>query len=161
MSVDSAHKSRWVIAEVVFGFPFLLSLKINFMAPLTLAVGTFRIGFLAVGIVLVIIGFVLVVLARREFNHFHQPTDLGHPTSKVIISGVFAISRNPLYLASIFIILGLALALNILWAVVMLLVSIIICNYFLIIPEERYLAAKFGSEYQEYTASVHRWFGRK
>ena len=31
---------------------------------------------------------------------------------------------------------------------------------FIILPEERYLAAKFGKEYVIYTASVHRWLGR-
>jgi protein-S-isoprenylcysteine O-methyltransferase Ste14 len=43
----------------------------------------------------------------------------------------------------------------------MLVLSIIICHYVLILPEEQYLAAKFGEDYKKYTASVHRWFGRK
>jgi protein-S-isoprenylcysteine O-methyltransferase Ste14 len=56
---------------------------------------------------------------------------------------------------------GIALTLNILWALVTLLASIVLCHYILIIPEEKYLAAKFSKEYEEYVASVHRWFGRK
>lgn len=84
-----------------------------------------------------------------------------YTTSKVVKTGVFAISRNPLYLASVVVLLGLASAINMLWAVIMLLLSIIICRYVLIIPEEQYLAEKFGQEYKEYTASVHRWLGRK
>jgi protein-S-isoprenylcysteine O-methyltransferase Ste14 len=43
----------------------------------------------------------------------------------------------------------------------MLVVSIIICHYVLILPEEQYLARKFGDEYEEYIASVRRWLGRK
>ena len=161
MSVDSAHNSHWEIAEVVFGIPFLISIAINFVVPFSVPQGIFRQILIPVGIVLIIIGIDLVVLARREFAYFSQPTDPGHPTSKVVKTGVFAISRNPLYLASVLVFLGLALALNILWAVVMLLLSIIICLYVLIIPEEQYLAEKFGEEYKEYTASVHRWLGRK
>jgi protein-S-isoprenylcysteine O-methyltransferase Ste14 len=161
MSVDSAHKSHWEIAEVVFGIPFLISIAINFVVPFSLPQGIFRQILIPVGIVLIIIGIGFVILARREFAYFSQPTDPGHPTSKVVKTGVFAISRNPLYLASILVFLGLALALNMLWAVVMLLLSIIICLYVLIIPEEQYLTEKFGEEYKKYIASVHRWLGRK
>jgi protein-S-isoprenylcysteine O-methyltransferase Ste14 len=161
MNVDSAHKSRWEIAEVVFGIPFLISVALHFVVPFSLPQGIFRQILIPVGIILIIIGIGFVVLARREFAYFNQPTDPGHPTSKVVNTGVFGISRNPLYLASVILFSGLALALNMLWALVMLLFSIVVCIYVLIIPEEQYLAAKFGEEYKEYAASVHRWLGRK
>ena len=161
MSVDSAHKSRWEIGEVVFGIPFLISIAMHFVIPFSLPQGIFRQVLIPVGIVLILIGIDFIVLARREFAYFSQPTDPGHPTSRIINTGVFAISRNPLYLGGVIIFLGLALALNIPWALVTLLLSIILCHYVLIVPEERYLAAKFGEEYKEYAASVHRWFGRK
>ena len=160
-SVDSAHKSQWEIAEVVFGVPFLISIAFQFVVPFSLPQGILRQILIPVGIILIIIGIGFVVLALREFAYFNQPTDPGHPTSKLVKTGVFGISRNPLYLASVIVFLGLALALNMLWAIVMLLLSIIICLYVLIIPEEQYLAAKFGEEYKDYTASVHRWLGRK
>lgn len=73
----------------------------------------------------------------------------------------FSVSRNPLYLGGIIALLGLALALNVLWVLVALLVSIVLCHYILIVPEEQYLAAKFGQEYEDYLSAVHRWFGRK
>ena len=161
MTEEAAHKSRWEIAEVVFGVPFLISIAINFVVPFSLPQENFRQVLIPVGIVLIIIGIGFVVLARREFAYFRQPTDPGHPTNKVVKTGVFAISRNPLYLGSVIVLFGVALMLNILWALVTLLLSIIICLYVLIIPEEQYLAEKFGEEYKEYTASVHRWLGRK
>ena len=113
------------------------------------------------GIVLIITGIGLIISARRELAYNGQPTDPGHPTSKVVQTGVFSISRNPLYLASVMVFFGMALALNILWAFVALLASIVICYYVLIIPEEQYLTVKFGKEYDEYVGSVHRWLGRK
>ena len=160
MSVDSAHKSNWEIAEVIFGIPFLASIVFHFIIPLSLPQGIFRQTLIFAGIALIIIGIGFIILARREFARFDQPTDPGHPTSQVVKTGVFAISRNPLYLASIIVLLGIALALNMLWALVTLVVSIIICHYVLIVPEENYLMAKFGEEYRDYTVTVHRWLGR-
>jgi protein-S-isoprenylcysteine O-methyltransferase Ste14 len=161
MNVDSAHKSRWEIAEVVFGVPFLISIAIHFVIPFSLPQGILRQVLIPVAIVLIITGIGLIVLARRELSRYRQPTDPGQPTSKVVKTGVFAISRNPLYLGSVILFSGFALTLNILWILVMLLLSIILCHQILIIPEERYLTAKFGAEYKEYAATVHRWFGRK
>lgn len=161
MKVDSAHKSRWEIAEVVFGIPFLASIALQFVVPFSLSQGVVRQALIPVGIALIIAGIGVIVLARREFARYGQPTDPGHPTSKVVKTGVFAISRNPLYLGGSISLLGIALLLNTLWAIVMLLLSIIICRYVLIIPEERYLATKFGNEYKDYVASVNRWLGRK
>lgn len=161
MSVDSAHKSRWAIGEVVFGIPFLISLALHFVVPVSLSQGIFRQILIPVGIVLIITGIAVIVLARRELARFHQPTDPGQPTSKVVNTGVFALSRNPLYLASVLVFLGLALALNMFWALAALLLSIILCHYVLIMPEERYLAAKFGEDYKAYATSVRRWLGRK
>lgn len=161
MNVDTAHKNRWEIAEVVFGVPFLLSIAIQFVIPLSFHRGILRQALVSVGIASIILGIVFIFLARREFARFHQPTDPGHPTSKVVMTGVFSISRNPLYLGSVILLVGIALILNILWAFIALLLSIIICHYVLIVPEEKYLAAKFGDEYREYIATVRRWLGRK
>jgi protein-S-isoprenylcysteine O-methyltransferase Ste14 len=160
MSVDSAHTSNWEIAEVVFGIPFLVSIVLHIIVPLSLPQGILRQALIPAGIALIIIGIGFIILARREFAGFGQPTDPGHPTSQLVKTGVFAISRNPLYLASIIVLLGIALALNILWSLVTLVVSTIICHYVLIVPEENYLMAKFGEEYRDYSATVHRWLGR-
>jgi protein-S-isoprenylcysteine O-methyltransferase Ste14 len=159
--MDSAHKSNWEIAEVVFGIPFLISIVLHFIIPFSLVQGILRQVLISIGIVLIITGVGVAVLARCEFVHHSQPTDPGHPTTRIIQTGVFAVSRNPLYLASVMIFLGLTLALNMPWGLITLIASIILCHYVLIIPEERYLTAKFGKEYEDYAASVHRWLGHR
>jgi protein-S-isoprenylcysteine O-methyltransferase Ste14 len=93
-------------------------------------------------------------LTRRLFAYFSQPTDPGHPTSKVVKTSVFAISRNPLHLASVIVFVGFDLTLNMFGEVGMLLLSIITCHYVLIIPEAKYLADIFGEEYKEYIAFI-------
>ena len=161
MSTDAAHKSWWQISEVVFGIPLVISIALQLVIPVSLPQSILRQTLIPVGITLIITGIGFIVLTRRELARYGQPTDPGQPTSQVVKTGMFAVSRNPLYLGRVFVLFGMALTLNILWILVMLAFSIILCHHVLIIPEERYLTAKFGVEYRAYTASVHRWFGRK
>ena len=104
---------------------------------------------------------VLQFLPAGNLARYRQPTDPGHPTSKIVSTGVFSVSRNPLYLGGIFILAGISLAFNLPWVLILLIPSIVACHYVLVAPEESYLAARFGEEYRLYTARVHRWIGLK
>jgi protein-S-isoprenylcysteine O-methyltransferase Ste14 len=161
MSSDTAHRSRWEISEVVFGIPLLVSIALQWLVPLALPQGIPRQALIPVGIVLIIVGLSFIVLARREFAQYRQSMEPGHPISKIVQTGVFSISRNPLYLGIVIALSGIALVLNALWILVLLIAAMILCHFVLIAPEERYLKNKFGQEYLAYAASVRRWLGRK
>ncbi len=160
MPKDAAHERWWQISEVVFGIPLLIAIALQLTVPLSLPGGSLRLAFILVGAGLVVLGIALIVLTRREFARHGQWTDPGHPTSKIITTGVFSFSRNPLYLGAVCLLAGIALAFNLPWVLVLLVPAIVACHYILIAPEERYLADKFGEEYARYTATVHRWIGR-
>lgn len=161
MSNDVAHKSWWQIFEVVFGIPFLVAIALQLIVPISLPPGFITPARILGGAILIVVGIRLAVLARREFARYGQPTDPGLPTSKIISTGVFSISRNPLYLGGVFILAGISLAFNLPWVLILLIPSMIACHYILIAPEENYLAAKFGENYRIYIATVRRWIGRK
>lgn len=160
MSTDVAHSSGWQIFEVVFGVPFLVAITLQLAVPLAFPRGFLTPAIIPGGAAFIIVGASLVVLARRELAQRNQPTDPGRPTSRLVTTGVFSVSRNPLYLGGVCILVGIASALNLPWALVLLLPAIVACHYVLIAPEERYLVAQFGEEYRVYVATVHRWIGR-
>ncbi len=161
MTTDVAHKSWWQTFEVVFGIPMLAAIILQLTVTLSLSAGFLTPTIIFAGAVLLIVGVALVILARREFAQYGQPTEPGHPTSKLVTTGVFSVSRNPLYLGGVCILAGIALAIDLPWMLVLLLPALLACHYILIAPEERYLAAKFGEEYTMYATSVHRWLGRR
>ena len=160
MATDAAHTRWWQISELVFGIPLLAAIALQLALPVSIPYGLLAPAVMIAGAALIIAGTALVILARREFARHGQHTDPGHPTSKVMTTGVFSISRNPLYLGIVCFLVGIALAFDLTWVLVLLVPAIAACHHILIAPEEKYLASKFGQEYAMYAASVHRWLGR-
>ncbi len=161
MTPSSAHQSSWETSEVVFGIPLLISLVLGISWPFHIASGMLRWVFIPIGVILFILGVGLMIAARRELAQHSQPTDPGKPTTRIVESGVFSYSRNPLYLGIVILVVGVGLILNYWWVIIMLLPEILLCHFILIFPEEHYLSAVFGEEYQVYKHSVYRWVGKK
>ncbi len=75
----------------------------------------------------------------------------------VVTSGLYRITRNPMYLGLVLILTGLALYLDSPWALPGPLVFAAYITRFQIQPEERALTAHFGADYTAYCARVRRW----
>jgi protein-S-isoprenylcysteine O-methyltransferase Ste14 len=161
MKNNAAHSKGWQIFEVIFGLPFLAAIGLQRIIPIALPgrIPTYLI--ITAGVILASAGVVLVMLARQEFARYGQPTDPGHATTKILTTGVFSWSRNPLYLGGIFFLVGISFIFRLTWGLILLVPSFIVCHYILILPEEKYLAEKFDEDYRKYTSAVHRWVGRK
>ena len=80
-----------------------------------------------------------------------------HKNQELTMTGPYAFTRNPLYLGLIALYVGLALLWPSFWALVLTPVGIAALWWGAIAPEERYLRAKFGVEYDAYCARVRRW----
>ena len=81
----------------------------------------------------------------------------GGATTTLIGSGPFARSRNPLYVGLLVLSAGLALLAGSLWALAALPIEWALLRWGAVLAEERYLAAKFGTEYADYCGRVRRW----
>ena len=78
-------------------------------------------------------------------------------TTAMVTSGIYAVSRNPMYLGFLIALLGWAAFLSHLLAFVLLPLFVLYMNRFQIEPEERALSAKFGEQFRDYARSVRRW----
>jgi len=78
-------------------------------------------------------------------------------TSSLVVSGVYAFTRNPMYLGFLLLLAGWAIFLSNAIAFVFLPLFVFYMNRFQIEPEERALAAKFGQEFIAYKSRVRRW----
>jgi protein-S-isoprenylcysteine O-methyltransferase Ste14 len=110
------------------------------------------------GALVALLAISLFLFAVRTFRAAGTPVPGNRPTTTIVRTGPYRFSRNPIYLAFSLLQLGLALWLNILWLVVTLLAAVAVMSFVVIPKEERYLEARFPSEYSSYKASVRRWF---
>ena len=78
----------------------------------------------------------------------------------LVQGGVFAHSRNPLYLGNVLIAIGLALVIHACAFYVIVIPAIVIAYASIVAAEEAYLREKFDGLYDDYTLRVNRWWPR-
>ena len=78
-------------------------------------------------------------------------------SSSLVTTGVYKITRNPMYVGMLFLLFAWAVFLWSVWSLLGLLGFAAYMGRFQIAPEERVLAGLFGAQYAEYKARVRRW----
>jgi protein-S-isoprenylcysteine O-methyltransferase Ste14 len=115
------------------------------------------------GWLLILAGAAVIAMAVMQFRRARTTVDPMHPAkaSALVRSGIFAYSRNPMYLGMAIGLSGWALLLGSLspWLVVASFAPLL--TWLQILPEEAVLSTLFGHDYDEYCARVGRWIGRK
>ena len=110
-------------------------------------------------VVMVLLGLVISLGGVVSFKRANTTMDPKHPdqASTLISSGIYRYSRNPMYLGVLFMLVGWGFYLANLLSILCILIFIGYITRFQIIPEERLLQEKFGSEFLSYKRRVRRW----
>jgi protein-S-isoprenylcysteine O-methyltransferase Ste14 len=131
------------VAASVAPYPFmLLSILVPFTAHRALLVA---------GLVLYAAGLALYVAAFVTF--------MRSAGTAVIDTGVYRLSRNPIYVAASLMFVGIVAATANLVLLGLELAGLVV-QHFMILAEERACAARFGASYDEYRRKVARYLGR-
>ena len=112
---------------------------------------------LALAVALVGIGFsVAGVISFRRAKTTLNPTR-PQLTSSLVSSGIYNVTRNPMYVGLLFVLIAWAIFLSSVWALLGPAAYFLYIGRFQIAPEERALTALFGVEYTAYLSKVRRW----
>jgi protein-S-isoprenylcysteine O-methyltransferase Ste14 len=132
----------------------LLGAGLHWIYPLHLAAGSLR--WLIAGL-LIFTGVAVILYCAWTFRKRGTNIEPWKKTSHLITSGIYRISRNPIYSSFVIVGLGLAFAVNSIWIVLMMVPLVLIINRIVIAKEERYLEEKFGDVYFSYKEKVRKW----
>jgi len=109
-----------------------------------------------VGVFLCLAGLLLLLWSLVSFGmSFRVGIDTDHP-DKLITTGVFAFSRNPIYVAFWLVMMGQFLILPN-WILLVYLAAAVWLFHRQVLREEMYLSKHYGGEYSEYTNRVRRY----
>ena len=114
-------------------------------------------GYTTIGIALVVVGVALIAWGMLTFRSARTAIVPSHSASRIVTSGPYRFTRNPMYVGMTLAYVGVALLIDSLWPVVLLPIVLALLVRLVIRREEAYLGQAFGAEYETYRSRVGRW----
>jgi protein-S-isoprenylcysteine O-methyltransferase Ste14 len=150
-SVDHAdsRSSPPILTLIHLGAAFVLQWLLPLPAPptyLRVLGGLFGLG-----------GVVFAIFAVREFGLLHTTVEPHGSVTSIATAGPYRLSRNPIYVGYLCLLIGIPLALGTYWGLILSPLLIVLFNRLVIRYEETYLERKFGQAYLDYKSRVRRW----
>jgi protein-S-isoprenylcysteine O-methyltransferase Ste14 len=108
---------------------------------------------------LAVLGLAVAISGLAAFGRARTTVNPLKPdeASTLVVSGVYRVTRNPMYLGFLLLLLAWAVFLGNIAGILVLVMFVLYMNLFQIAPEERALAARFGAAFEEYRRRVRRW----
>jgi len=140
---------------IAWAVAVLAGLALNWLLPLPFipaAVPAGGLGAMVFVLALALFAWAIVTITNAGSN---VPTN--RPTTTVVESGPHHFTRNPIYLGMFLGLIGLAIAFDNLWLLLILVFFALVIRYGVVAREEAYLERKFGDIYRGYCSRVRRW----
>jgi len=113
-----------------------------------------KIGLLAIaGAFLMDLSSLILFFRKHTTPNPFKPDNASH----LVTSGMYRITRNPMYLGLLIILSGWAVYLGSVTPFLLLPLFVWVINVEQIFPEEEILEKKFGQQYRDYKEKVRRW----
>ena len=109
------------------------------------------------GWAIAILGLIFSFWGILTFQRAHTPMFPYGTAKRVVQNGPYRFTRNPMYVGGAITYVGIALAMNVIWPIVLLPLVLWSLFVFVISEEEKYLGELFGDDYAAYKRRVRRW----
>jgi protein-S-isoprenylcysteine O-methyltransferase Ste14 len=110
-----------------------------------------------IGVLMLALGFVAGYSGFSAFRKAGTPVRPGDEPTKLVTSGPYRISRNPMYLGLELVLLGVFFLTKSPFFLIPPIVFFLLINFLQIPFEENLMTERFGQAYAEYCQRVRRW----
>lgn len=148
MNVKRIMPTTWLLTAIV------AMVALHFLLPVTTVVPSL---WNLLGIIPLALGVIINLVADRAFHQARTTVKPFEESSALITDGVFRISRNPMYLGFVLVLLGIAVLVRTLTPYAVVVAFAIWTDRMYVAVEERMLAARFGAQWEAYRQRTRRW----
>ncbi|MDB2649405.1 isoprenylcysteine carboxylmethyltransferase family protein [Porticoccaceae bacterium] len=112
-----------------------------------------------ISLFLMTVGLIVLLIAISAFIKLKTTINPLKPeaASSLVTTGIFRISRNPMYLGMLLLIISLWIKTGAVLGFILVAGFIAYLNYFQILPEEQAMKGLFSDKYKTYCQQVRRW----
>jgi len=151
---DNPNINKFIHPPIVALFWIIISYLIGRYIPLTIPSSTIT-KIIGLGLIIIALGFAFS--AFNEFRKLQTTLDPHGSVKTLATNGVYKLSRNPIYLGFLLMVIGFPLYSGYYSGVIIAAFFLISMNRLVIEKEEAYLEEKFGEVYKNYKSKVRRW----
>jgi len=109
------------------------------------------------GVLLIAVNFGFGLPAIRGMLKVKTSPNPHRPSTALVMSGSYRLTRNPMYVGLTLIFAGVLTFFQSAWGLLFVPLVVWLITIWVIIPEEKYLENKFGDDYLHYKSKVRRW----
>jgi protein-S-isoprenylcysteine O-methyltransferase Ste14 len=154
VSKPTDNAGVWVPPPLIYAVLFGLGLLLHRIAPIA---SVPVVPAHAAALIFLGVGVPLLVSSNVLFQRAHTSRVTIKPSTALVVSGPYQLTRNPMYLGLLCLYLAVAFWFGVVWALILGPLLVLVMQRLVIAKEERYLEHKFGEAYRQYRAHVRRW----
>jgi len=143
-----------ILPPTYFLVAVILILVLHFTLPIRTII---ELPWILLGVLPLVLGLVLNLMADRSFKMNQTTVKPFQESNRLITNGVFRISRHPMYLGFVLILLGISILLGSLSPSFIVFLFAVAMEIVFIRVEERMLAKRFAQEWDQYKSEVRKW----
>jgi protein-S-isoprenylcysteine O-methyltransferase Ste14 len=147
-------KNKPILPPTYLLIAIVVMVALHFLFPAAIII---RMPWSFVGVIPLAAGVILNLVADRDFKKRQTTVKPFEKSTVLITTGVYRLSRNPMYLGFELILIGLALLLGSLTPLAVVILFPALMESVFIRAEEQMLARQFGQRWIEYNEEVRRW----
>lgn len=146
----------YIPPPLVYVLTFIASIFIQKKAPIPKTL-FHTLATKIIGVLFLVTALFFLFKSLRQFFLTKNTVILIKPASSLQTTGIYSITRNPMYVGLALLYLGITSFAGNWWNIILFPLLILIVQEYIIRREENYLKHEFGQEYEKYKNTVRRW----